>query len=65
MQRKQSGQFLTVEAVAIKLNVSERSVRRWIYEGSLKVHRFGRAVRVDSDDLRDFVRSGRGNDGET
>ena len=60
MQRKQGGEFLTVAKVATKLNVSERSVRRWISDGSLTVHRFGRSVRVNGHDLRDFVRNGNG-----
>ncbi len=46
--------FLTVAQVAERLQVSERSVRRWIAADVLPVRRFGRCVRVDPDDLNTF-----------
>lgn len=49
------GEYLTVEQAAILLHVSPTTVRRWIYQGSLKAKkpRTGRNARVliDRDDL--------------
>jgi excisionase family DNA binding protein len=50
----------TVKGVADRLDVSERSVRRWIALGLIRVHRFGRAVRISKDDLDAFERQSRG-----
>jgi excisionase family DNA binding protein len=38
-------QFLTTRELTHRLNVSERTVRRWIERGELVAHRFGAAVR--------------------
>ena len=50
-----SGRFLTVKQVAERLNVSERTVWRWIRESRLKVKRFGRTVRISESDLIDLI----------
>ena len=50
-----SGRFYKIEDVADLLDVSTRTVRRWIDAGPLKVHRFGRSVRIAEADLRGFV----------
>ncbi len=42
-------------AVALRLGVSLRTVRRLIAAGALPVHRIGRAVRVSEDDLARFL----------
>ena len=47
--------FHTIEAVAEALDVSTRTVRRWIESGDLPVHRFGAAVRISDVDLRAFI----------
>lgn len=49
--------FFSVKEVAQELGVSERTVRRWICEGQLRAHRFGRIVRVAQRDLIRFLRS--------
>ena len=49
----------TVTEIAEDLKVSERTVRRWIAQGDLRAHRFGRAVRVSSEDLEAFERQSR------
>lgn len=54
--KKSDEAFLTVAEVADRLRVSERSVRRWVKEGSLRVHRLGRAIRISEHDLRSFLR---------
>jgi excisionase family DNA binding protein len=43
--------LLTIEQVAERLEVSPRTVRRWISAGALAVHRFGRTVRISEPDL--------------
>jgi len=45
----------TVKAVAEALDVSSRTVRRWIENGDLPVHRVDSVVRVAEDDLRAFL----------
>jgi excisionase family DNA binding protein len=47
--------FFTVAEVAERLNVSTRTVRRWIALGLLRVHRFGRTVRISEADLAAFL----------
>jgi|HubBroStandDraft_2_1064218.scaffolds.fasta_scaffold1308264_2 excisionase family DNA binding protein len=47
--------MLTVEVVAEHLDVSPKSVRRWVANGALVAHRMGRLVRVSPDDLRSFL----------
>ena len=48
--------MLTAAAVAKRLGVSTKTVRRWIEAGELKAHRFGRCVRISEDDLQDFIK---------
>ena len=50
--------FLTVAQVAERLQVSERSVRRWIAADALPVRRLGRCEMVDPDDLNAFGQEG-------
>ena len=45
----------TIKAVAEALDVSSRTVRRWIENGDLPVHRVDSVVRVAEDDLRAFL----------
>ena len=54
--------LLTVHQVAEILQVSERSVRRWIAADVLPFRRFGRCVRVDPDDLNTFGQEGADDD---
>jgi excisionase family DNA binding protein len=42
-------------AVALRLGVSVRTVRRLIAAGELPAHRIGRSVRVSADDLARFL----------
>jgi excisionase family DNA binding protein len=52
--------FYTSLEVAECLNVSSRSVRRWIDAGLLVAHRFGGVVRIADYDLRAFLAEHRG-----
>jgi excisionase family DNA binding protein len=47
--------FRTVREVAALCRVSGRTVRRWIGEGELTVHRLGRRVLIADEDLQAFL----------
>lgn len=53
--RKQRPQFLTVRAVAEHLDISSRTVHRWIKNNELAVHRVGRCVRILEADLKRYL----------
>jgi excisionase family DNA binding protein len=48
--------LFTLDQVAERLQVSTKTVRRWISAGDLITHRFGRQLRVSSRDLETFIR---------
>jgi excisionase family DNA binding protein len=52
--------FFTVKQIAEMLDVSTRTVRRWIESQALAVHRFGGVVRVADADLKAFLAAHRG-----
>jgi excisionase family DNA binding protein len=45
----------TINAVAETLDVSTRTVRRWIANGTLTAHRLGGVLRISEADLRAFL----------
>jgi excisionase family DNA binding protein len=47
--------FYTMQDIARMLDVSLRSVRRYIERGELIVHRFGGAIRISDADLKAFL----------
>jgi excisionase family DNA binding protein len=47
--------YFTIKAVAEALDVSSRTVRRWIANGDLIAHRSGGVVRIAEGDLRAFL----------
>ena len=47
--------YYAIKAVAEALDVSPRTVRRWISKGDLVVHRVNGVVRIGEDDLRAFL----------
>ncbi len=47
--------MLSIKDVAEITGVATRTVSRWIAQGKLVVHRFGRAVRVAEADLKVFL----------
>jgi excisionase family DNA binding protein len=47
--------MLTVDQVAEHLAISTKTVRRWIADGRLSVHRIGRQLRISGPDLQAFV----------
>lgn len=46
---------LTIEQVAKRLNVSERTVRRLVENGQIKGYSVGRQIRIDPPDLAEFI----------
>jgi excisionase family DNA binding protein len=52
-------QFSTIAAIAQRLDVSPRTVHRWIASHELVVHRIGRSVRISEADLKAFLVSHR------
>jgi len=49
----------TITDVADRLQVSSKTVRRWIDAGDLVAHRLGRQLRISEQDLQVFIRSRR------
>jgi excisionase family DNA binding protein len=47
--------FFTIAEVAERLHVATRTVRRWIKDDDLVVHRVGGVVRIAERDLRSFL----------
>lgn len=50
--------WLSVKQIAEEFQVTERTVWRWIKEGHLKIHRFGRTVRISPEDRLRFIEKG-------
>jgi excisionase family DNA binding protein len=51
-------QFCTIREVAEEMNVSQKTIRRAIDRGDLKVHRFGakgRIIRISAEDRRAYL----------
>lgn len=53
-------QFFTIPDIAKELQVSEKSVRRWVKAGELIAHRVGNQIRIAPDDYTLFLRQRRG-----
>jgi excisionase family DNA binding protein len=57
--RRQHGgglpRYYTIKAVAESLDVSPRTIRRWLANGDLVVHRVDGVVRIAEGDLRAFL----------
>lgn len=52
-------QQLSIDALADRLAVSAKTVRRWIEAGDLPAHRLGRQIRISEEDAVRFVASRR------
>jgi excisionase family DNA binding protein len=53
--------FHSILTVAQRLDVSEKSVRRYIERGELAAYRIGGQIRIGEADLQNFLRSCRVN----
>ena len=49
-------EFFSIAEVAEHLDVNARTIRRWIDNGDMVAHRFGRQLRISRADLEAFVR---------
>jgi excisionase family DNA binding protein len=47
--------LLKIKHVAEQLNVSSKTVRRWIAAGEFRTHRIGRQIRIADEDLLAFI----------
>lgn len=57
MKDDKADKMLRVGEIADRLDVSDRTVFRWIQQGDLQVHRFGRNLRISPTDLESFLES--------
>lgn len=48
-------EMMTKAEVAQRLQVSIKTIERWIASGDLPAHRFGKSVRISAADYRAFV----------
>ena len=49
----------SIREIADHIKVSDKTVRRWIDQGRLPVHRIGRQLRISQPDLDVFIRTRR------
>ncbi len=59
MIRPTGSNFLTIPQIAEELQVSQRTVWRWIKDKELIVYRHGRWTRVHCDELERFLKLAR------
>jgi DNA (cytosine-5)-methyltransferase 1 len=52
-----NNQMLRIKDVANELNVSQKSVRRYIHSGKLKSNKIGGVHRISETELEDFLKS--------
>ncbi len=48
--------LMTIPDVAEQLQVSEKTIRRWLTRGDLIAHRIGRQLRISEPDFQAFIR---------
>jgi excisionase family DNA binding protein len=60
--RKDSSQYFSVKAIAERLDISPRTVHRWIKSKELAVHRLGGSVRISEVDLKRYLAAHRDGD---
>ena len=53
--RRKPEQYFSIATVAEQLEVSTRTIRRWIAAGDLAVHHVGRQIRISETDLSIFL----------
>ena len=60
--RKDNSQYFSVKAIAERLDISSRTVHRWIRNNELVVYRVGRSVRISEVDLKQYLAAHRDGD---
>lgn len=58
-QARPTGELLTIDQAAKRMNMSTRHVRRLVAERRIAHHRLGRSIRLDSTDVDAYVAAGR------
>ena len=53
-------QFLSISELAERMDVSTKTIRRWIKAGEIRTHKLGRQIRVTEEDAHSFVLRRRG-----
>jgi len=56
MKQMTNKQLLTPEQVAERLQVTLRTVQRWIAEGELPSYKLGKTRRISEEQLEEFLR---------
>jgi excisionase family DNA binding protein len=59
MSREKIQELLRTKEAAQFLNVSENTIRMWVWQRRLPVVRLGRAVRLRREDLEELIERGR------
>jgi len=60
-RNRQPPKFYTIEQIAECVEVSTRTVRRWIEKGLLVAHRVGGLIRISEADFQGFLATHRDN----
>jgi excisionase family DNA binding protein len=60
---ERNGKYMTTEEVADYFGVTLRKVERMIGLGELKVTKIGKLIRIHVDDIAEYERTARGEDG--
>ena len=59
-KHRPASQFLDIPAVAARLDISSKTVRRMIERGDLPVYRIGKLLRISEADLANYLANMRG-----
>jgi len=54
-ESKSKSKYLSLEEIAQQLNVSERTVYRWVRSGDMRAFRLGHITRVTPEDFQKFI----------
>ena len=59
MTSNDDSRLMSIEELADRLGVSQRTVRRLIKQGQITIHRIGRAIRISERDYQIYLRYAR------
>jgi len=54
-KEESKSKYLSLEEIAQQLNVSERTVYRWVRSGDMRAFRLGHVTRVTPEDFQKFI----------